>query len=82
MTATEKAHDEDSPALSVAVQFTAVVMPEANSEPDAGTQLTAAIPEPSDAVGVKVTLAEVALPTGETFVMFTGQVIVGGLVST
>jgi hypothetical protein len=75
-------HDEDNSALSVAVQFTIVATPEANNEPEAGRQLTVAMPEPSDAVGAKVTLAVVALPVGGMFVILAGQLMVGFLVST
>jgi hypothetical protein len=66
-------------AVSVAVHVTLVV-PIGKIEPEAGLQTTDSTPQLSLAVAAKVATA----PVGQvgSLVMFAGQVIVGGVLST
>jgi len=65
---------------SVAVQVT-VVVPIGKQAPLGGLQTTVTPGQLSDAVAVKVTVAQVLLEVGVTAVLFVGQVITGGCVS-
>jgi hypothetical protein len=79
-TKTLKLHDVDSPALSKAVQDTNVVVPASNFEPDSGEQLVFAIPDPSVAVALYVTVAYVRLLSGLTVVLL-GHDTIGSVAS-
>ena len=80
LTVTVNAHVPVFDDASVAVQLTAVV-PTGKVEPVAGTQLTVAPGQLSEAVGVvKFTTAE-HCPAVAGVVMFAGHVIVGACVS-
>jgi hypothetical protein len=67
------------PLPSVALQVT-VVVPMGNRLPDGGAQVTVGVSQLSVAVAVKVTTAPDALVAAT--VMFAGQMMLGGVVST